>query len=204
MVDRIKDRVSWYSIQEAAEIYKFHPNTIRTQIREDRIPSRQVERSGRLVYEVAISDDDAALLAHEQALERMSDIIAGLRSQLGREQAMREQAEAKAAPLKETVTMLTAELADKDERLNKAVGEIDTLQLEKLAAQNRVEERAEEIGRLQAERDAMKDRNDQLKIKYRRNSELLHDARNYYWGPGFWPAVRRIFRTYRGFSRIPY
>ena len=84
MKDGKKDSVGWYSVQEAAEIYDIHPNTIRDRIRADKIPFRQVERSGRLVYEVAISDDDdAALLTHEQALGRLSDTISGLRSQLG-------------------------------------------------------------------------------------------------------------------------
>ena len=204
MKDGINGKVSWYSIQEAAEINNVHANTIRAWIGADKIPFRQVERSGRLVYEVAISDDDAALLAREQALERMSDIIDGLRSQLGREQAMREQAEARVAPLEETVTMLRTELADRDERLNRAVGENDTLRMEKLAAQKRAEGRAEEIGRLQTERDALKERNGSLDEKRRRSLNILHGTMDYYCGPGLRPIVRRIFRRYRGFSNIHY
>ena len=159
-------------------------NTIRAWVREDKIRYRQLERSGRLVYEVAIADDDAALLAREQAIEQLSDTIAGLRSQLGREQAMREQAEAKAAPLEDTVATLTAELADKSERLSRALGETETLQQEKLAAQMRAEERAEAIGRLQVECDATKARLDSLVAKRRLSLSLLYGADTYYRGTG--------------------
>ena len=100
--------------------------------------------------------------------------------------------------------MLRTELADRDERLNRAVGENDTLRMEKLAAQTRAEERAEEIGRLQTERDAMKERNDSLDGKRRRSLNILHGAMDYYCGPGLRPVVRRIFRRYRGFSNIRY
>ena len=183
--------VNWYSIQEAAEIYDVHPNTIRARIRAKTIPSRQLERSGRLVYEVAISDDDAALLADEQARQRAADTIAQLRVELGRDQALREQAEARAAPLERTISELT-----------NVVGKNETLTSQLNGAQKRIEEQAEEIGRLKAERGTLQDRNDWLAEQNKSCIDLLRDARNYYWAPGFWPRVRRIFRTYKGFSRV--
>ena len=194
---------TWYSVQQAAEIYRVHPNTIRAWIKSKTIPHRQVERAGQLVYEVAISDDDAALLRDKEDRERMAETIAELRVQCGMERALREQAEAKVAPLEKTIRILRANLADREERLNHALGEIDTLREEKLDAQDRVEERAEEIGRLQGQLDAEKKRNNWLSGNYDRSLELLRGARNYYWRPGLWPAIRRTFRTFRGFSRVP-
>lgn len=197
------ERITWYSVQEAAEVYRVHPNTIRARIKSGTIEHRQVERNGQLAYEVAISDDDAMLLRDKENRAKMAETIADLRVQLGMAKAALAKSDEANAGLRRTITGLRHELAETKTGVANLQGIAKTLRDEYEAGQKRIEEQAEEIGHLRGKADGANEHSDWVDEQNQRILDLLREARNYYWGPGVWPALRRIFRTYRGFSRVP-
>ena len=195
--------VTWYSVQQAAEIYRVHSNTIRARIKAGTIEHRQVERNGQLVYEVVISDDDAALLRDKEDRERMAETIAELRVQLGLAEAGRIQAEAESANLRRVARKLRHDKEESDKGLAMVNGVARTLRDEKATALKRIEEQAEEIGGLRAEATAVREHCEWVEEQNSRILAFLREAKSYYWTPGLRATFRRIFRPYRGFTRVP-
>ena len=197
------ERINWYSVQQAAELHRVHPNTIRARIKSRQIEFRQIERNGQLVYEVAISDADAMLLRDKENCEKMAETIADLRVQLGMAKAALAKSEEENAGLRGIASNLRHQLDDTSKAVATTAGIAKTFRGEYENGQKRIEVQAEEIGHLRAEAKAAHDHSDWVNEQNQRILDLLREARTYYWGPGLWPAIRRRFRTFRGFTRVP-
>lgn len=192
----------WYLIQEAAEILGVHPNTIRNRISAGQIPYRRVEVGGRLVYEVAITDDEATLADGRRGREKLAEKNSELSVALGREQAMRERAEAQVASLQTENRTLQCEVKNSEAVYRALDGVAENLRREKEFAQRTIERQAEKIGSLEFERDQSDILNDEVIEQNTALAEIASGAQRYYCTPGFRPWFRRLFHAYPGFARL--
>ena len=175
----------WVSIQAAAELLQKHPNTIRRRIRANTIPHRQVELSGRMVYEVEVPDELVGA-SWQDANGDAQDVTDALRVEVGRQQAARELAESETAPLRAENIELRRELADVREAFVTVQAVSTVLERDRDQARSRAERLAEELASERADRDR----------------ELLRRARDYYLGGGIWSRLRRAFSPFQGLVEL--
>ena len=175
----------WVSIQAAAELLQKHPNTIRRRIRANTIPHRQVELSGRMVYEVEVPDELVGA-SWQDANGDAQDVTDALRVEVGRQQAARELAESETAPLRAENIELRRELADVREAFVTVQAVSTVLERDRDQARSRAERLAEELASERAERDR----------------ELLRRAGDYYLGGGIWSRLRRAFSPFQGLAEL--
>ena len=177
----------WVSIQAAAELLQKHPNTIRRRIRANTIPHRQVELSGRMVYEVEVPDELVGA-SWQDANGDAQDVTDALRVEVGRQQAARELAESETAPLRAENIELRRELADVREAFVTVQAVSTVLERDRDQARSRAERLAEELASERAESE--------------RDCELLRRARDYYLGGGIWSRLRRAFSPFQGLAEL--
>ena len=194
--------LTWYSIQAVAEVLQVHPNTIRARIRSGKMPYRQIELSGRLVYEVGIPDEDATIAEAERAREAANEKIEELQRHIGRREAERDQGKAENARLLNTVSELEGQVVTLNEDLITVRAVNKTLEEERESARRRNEELAIEHGALASDHMDLQVRRDSLASEHRQALGILFAAKKYYLGPGVLPWLRRRFGRFSRFEEL--
>ena len=194
--------LTWYSILAAAEVLQVHPNTIRARIRSGRVPHRQIELSGRLVYEVGIPDDDATVANAERAREAATGRIEELLRTIGRLEAERDHERAENTQLRNIVKEREGEVTALTEDLITARAVTGTLEQELESAHRRNEELAIEHGALASAHTGLQVRRDSLASEHRQALGILFAAKRYYHGSGVLPWLRRRFGRFARFEEL--